>query len=78
MGCGFNEFNGIDNQKQNPLQGRNNQWKVMLLVFNSIDINECANAPCLNGADCVDTNGSFVCICPEGFNGTLCENGELF
>lgn len=29
-----------------------------------IDVDECANNPCLNGATCVNEAGSFRCICP--------------
>jgi len=36
-------------------------------------INECFSNPCQNGATCEDGDLSFTCICPPGFNGTLCE-----
>ena len=37
------------------------------------DINECAPAPCKNGATCVDLVGSYRCDCATGFLGLTCE-----
>lgn len=39
----------------------------------SIDIDECAQQPCLNGASCVDGIDTFRCECLPGFAGYLCE-----
>jgi hypothetical protein len=36
------------------------------------DIDECANKPCQNG-ECVNMINSFLCVCPDEYNGTLCE-----
>lgn len=35
----------------------------------SLDINECESSPCAESAQCVNTNGSFTCLCPEGYTG---------
>lgn len=37
------------------------------------NINECASAPCLNGATCADGINSFSCVCPAGWSGGLCQ-----
>ena len=38
----------------------------------SIDIDECLNSPCENGATCINKNGSFTCTCAAGYTGSLC------
>lgn len=41
-----------------------------------LEINEClVIRPCQNGAECVNTPGSYRCICPPGWTGTNCEIG---
>ncbi|XP_072033244.1 uncharacterized protein [Amphiura filiformis] len=40
-------------------------------AINNID--ECASEPCWNGASCQDSINTFVCLCPQGYTGTLCE-----
>eukprot|EP01051_Picozoa_sp_SAG22_P006937 SAG22_NODE_471_length_10112_cov_14.774094_1_plen_3099_part_10 len=44
-----------------------------------IDVNECAQGPCLNGADCIESAidgtvpyGTYQCDCAVGFSGTNC------
>lgn len=34
---------------------------------------DCRPNPCLNGAECRQTDNSFECICPSGFAGHLCD-----
>ena len=46
-------------------------YKVSLmkkLLFN-LDKNECQGSPCHKTADCINTEGSFMCRCKEGFEG---------
>ncbi|KAI6661894.1 Neurogenic locus Notch protein-like [Oopsacas minuta] len=40
------------------------------------DINECPTTPsiCLNGGECLNTQGSYTCICASGFTGNNCSN----
>lgn len=38
-----------------------------------VKIDHCQSSPCLNGATCLNSNGGFVCVCQDGYNGTLCE-----
>ena len=45
--------------------------------FFVIDINECANNPCKNGAVCVNLIGSYRCNCKAGYSGNHCETSEL-
>jgi hypothetical protein len=35
--------------------------------------NFCSSAPCLNGGQCINTNSTFICMCPRGFSGINCE-----
>ena len=36
----------------------------------------CASATCQNGASCVgDVNGTYICVCADGFGGSQCETG---
>ena len=41
-----------------------------------IDVNECSNSPCKNGAACVNLQGSYRCDCKSGFTGKHCETGD--
>ena len=36
-------------------------------------INLCYSSPCQNGATCVTKENGYVCQCPEGFDGKLCD-----
>lgn len=40
------------------------------------DIDECQENPCLNGARCMEGEGSFTCQCHAGYTGSVCETGE--
>jgi hypothetical protein len=40
----------------------------------TIDVDECASAPCMNGATCLNRVGKYECTCPLTHNGEHCEN----
>ncbi|WAR05343.1 FBP1-like protein [Mya arenaria] len=37
------------------------------------EVDRCVPSPCLNGAMCESTSDGFVCLCPLGFRGELCD-----
>lgn len=41
-----------------------------------IEINECQSHPCQNGGSCIDLVGHYICSCPPGTLGVLCEINE--
>ena len=43
------------------------------------DVNECQDNPCTHpNAKCINTDGSFYCMCVDGYtgNGTVCSAGN--
>ncbi|XP_052218386.1 adhesion G-protein coupled receptor G2-like [Dreissena polymorpha] len=45
-------------------------------MFSSIDIDDCVNHECRNGATCVDGVANYTCACADGFIGARCEDGN--
>ena len=45
-----------------------------LFIF-LVDIDECLSWPCLHGALCEDDANAYICLCPQGMNGTQCHTG---
>jgi hypothetical protein len=43
-----------------------------------VDIDECLISGCANNGTCVNSNGSFLCLCTQYYNGTYCEEGRQF
>ncbi|XP_052038371.1 protein crumbs homolog 2 [Apodemus sylvaticus] len=39
----------------------------------SVDVDECASGPCLNGGSCQDLPDGFQCYCPDGYTGLTCQ-----
>lgn len=48
-------------------------WQYVPVYF--IDIYECYNNNCTNGATCKDGVNGYTCICMSGYTGTYCEIG---
>ena len=40
------------------------------------DIDECVSNPCTHGT-CRNEENKFRCDCPDGYNGTLCSEGNI-
>lgn len=49
----------------------------MILIFYSLDINECKSNPCQNGGFCENTNGFYQCRCADGWMGQNCQIGRF-
>ncbi|XP_052694391.1 neurogenic locus notch homolog protein 3-like [Crassostrea angulata] len=49
----------------------NGEWKYDIVCREDTD--ECQNDPCLNGATCTNTSGSFNCTCDAGWTGIVCD-----
>ena len=46
---------------------------IINLKFNLIEfIKKCANNPCQNNGQCLNTFGTYACVCPIGFAGKDC------
>ena len=41
----------------------------------SVDVNECASSPCVNG-QCQDGINQYTCTCNAGWTGVNCDTGE--
>ena len=41
-----------------------------------VDIDECANGPCLNAGTCVNNAGSYICTCTDSYTGINCEDAQ--
>lgn len=50
-------------------------WSLEGTLCND-DIDECLHSPCSSGSTCLNTDGSYECICLEGRTGPLCEAGS--
>ena len=45
----------------------------MIGFIPAVNIDECANAPCLNGGECTDGIDEYTCTCAAGYRGVNCE-----
>ena len=42
----------------------------------SVDLDDCVNHNCSNGASCIDGINTYSCNCSAGFTGLNCETGR--
>lgn len=52
--------------------------ELHLHVYYILDVEECFQAPCLNGGTCHELMGSYSCTCPPGFTGLTCDKGKPY
>lgn len=55
------------------------QMKIMCIVYLVmciLDMDECRMIQCQNNATCQNLDGSYRCVCREGFEGKYCEKGN--
>lgn len=55
------------------LNARNSNTFKNYVNFESFVVDDCAERPCLLGAQCTDLVNDFKCTCPAGFTGKRCE-----
>lgn len=48
---------------------------LLIMLFQSKDINECESSPCVHGS-CMDQVNRYVCECTPGYIGVSCDTGE--
>lgn len=47
-------------------------------LLGCVSTDECANAPCAYGAQCVNQKGGYKCVCPQGMSGDPYKSGCVF
>ena len=77
------ELNDLKTKLQSKLEIGTNQkyWYLSHCTYPfkfliSLTANECLSSPCHNGGSCMDLFNSYICHCPNGFDGINCENGN--
>ena len=55
-----------------------NLIKINKILFLYIaELTSCDQNPCKNGGACDDSTGTFVCTCPGGYAGIICEDSKF-
>lgn len=50
---------------------------LLIEIFSQLlDVNECTTDPCKNQGTCINSIGSYVCSCPAGWKGHICDEGS--
>ena len=57
-------------------QHRSSHAFALSLLNFSVDLDDCVNHNCSNGASCMDGINSYSCNCSAGFTGLNCETGR--
>ena len=60
--------------KSSPRKNRHNDHALCTTIS---EIDECQSNPCQNGGVCTDAVGLFNCECLSGYEGDMCETGNL-
>ena len=57
-------------------QSRNTKFLSEFLSSLSTAVDHCFSNPCANNGTCNNSLHGYLCSCPEGFTGSLCEEGK--
>ena len=56
------------------LNGNKSQL-IVCNIYNILDIDVCASAPCQHGGTCTDKVNGYRCLCVSGYTGINCQTG---
>ena len=59
-------------------QSRHSKFISEFLSSLSTAVDHCFSNPCANNGTCNNSLHGYRCSCPEGFTGSLCEEGKTF
>ena len=62
--------------KGEGIQSRNSKFISVFLSSLSTAVDHCFSNPCANNGTCNNSLHGYRCSCPEGFTGSLCEEGK--
>ena len=50
------------------------RFSTQAVIITVIDVIDCTPGRCLNGGECLNQPGGFLCVCAPGFEGLFCES----